>query len=182
MYCVYNISEKKISQSLLQVAPEAYERRKRDTHNKTNPIPYVAMYYGHKLHIDQNEKLVQFGVVHIVARDGYSGKIVAFSTMPVKNNALIYESIYRGVCLTYGIWDQLWVDHGKEFYLTLYVHNQLRKFYGNSQVLPSVQSPSTETMECLITCNRIHVLQQYLPHLYHQQRMPLACTFKMVGD
>jgi hypothetical protein len=166
MYCVYNISEKKISQSLLQVAPEAYERRKRDTHNKTNPIPYVAMYYGHKLHIDQNEKLVQFGVVHIVARDGYSGKIVAFSTMPVKNNALIYESIYRsvhiiimlkliylkcfrGVCLTYGIWDQLWVDHGKEFYLTLYVHNQLRKFYGNSQVLPSVQSPSTEVSKTI---------------------------------
>ena len=39
---------------------------------------------GHKLHIDQNEKLVMFGVTHIIAVDGYSKKIVANATMPVK--------------------------------------------------------------------------------------------------
>ena len=45
--------------------------------------------------MDQNEKLVMFGVTHICAIDGYSGRIVAFTTMPVKNNVEIYEEIYR---------------------------------------------------------------------------------------
>lgn len=44
------------------------------------------MYFGEKLHIDQNEKMVMFGVTHVCAVDGYSGKIVGFVSMPVKNN------------------------------------------------------------------------------------------------
>ena len=31
----------------------------------------------------------------MIARDGFSGKIVAYATMPVKNNLAIYESIFR---------------------------------------------------------------------------------------
>ena len=49
-----------------------------------NPIPYQADYFGHKLHVDQNEKLVIYGVVHVCAADGYSGKIVSHALMPVK--------------------------------------------------------------------------------------------------
>ena len=49
-----------------------------------NPTPYYAEYMGHKLHLDQNEKLGMFGVTHVLAVDGYSSKIVAHSTMPVK--------------------------------------------------------------------------------------------------
>ena len=41
-----------------------------------NPIPYQADYFGHKLHIDQNEKCVMYGVTHICG----------FITMPVENN------------------------------------------------------------------------------------------------
>lgn len=48
-----------------------------------------------KVHIDQNEKLVMFGVTHVCAVDGYSGKIVGFATMTKKNNILIYEHLYR---------------------------------------------------------------------------------------
>lgn len=48
-----------------------------------------------KVHIDQNEKLAMFGVTHVCAVDGYSGKIVGFATMARKNNALIYEHLYR---------------------------------------------------------------------------------------
>ena len=55
----------------------------------------MALYHGHKLHLDQNEKLVLFGVVHVIARDGSSGKIVSFASMPVKNNIVIYDEIYR---------------------------------------------------------------------------------------
>ena len=60
-----------------------------------NPFPYVARYFGEKVHIDQNEKLVRYGVTHICCVDGYSGKIVGFVTMPVKNNIEIYEHVFR---------------------------------------------------------------------------------------
>ena len=46
---------------------------------------------GEKLHLDQNEKLVMFGVTHVAAIDGFSGKIVAFETMPIKNNLILYR-------------------------------------------------------------------------------------------
>ena len=59
-----------------------------------NPHLYVANYYGHKVHLDQNEKLSMFGVTHIMAIDGYSGKIVSLVTMPIKNCSLIYEHVY----------------------------------------------------------------------------------------
>lgn len=60
-----------------------------------NPIPYHAEYFGHKLHMDQNEKLVMFGAVHVLAVDGFSGKIVSWRSMPVKNNFTIYDGVYR---------------------------------------------------------------------------------------
>lgn len=60
-----------------------------------NLSPYNAEYIGHKLHMDQNEKLVMFGVTHVLAVDGFSKKIVSHSTMPVKNNLIIYEEVYR---------------------------------------------------------------------------------------
>lgn len=64
-----------------------------------NPVPYSATHMGHKLHLDQNEKLVMFGVTHVIAVDGYSSKVVAHATMPVKNNLTIYEEVYRFVCI-----------------------------------------------------------------------------------
>ena len=60
-----------------------------------NPIPYKADYFGHKLHINQNEKLAMYGLTHVCASDGYSGKLVSFASMPVKNNSVIYEHVYR---------------------------------------------------------------------------------------
>lgn len=52
---------------------------------------------GYKLHIDQNEQLGMFGVTHVPAIDRFSSKIVAEVTMPVKNNLVIYEEIFRQV-------------------------------------------------------------------------------------
>ncbi|CAC5373737.1 unnamed protein product [Mytilus coruscus] len=60
-----------------------------------NPVPYQADHFGHKIHLDQNEKLVMFGVTHVIAVDGYSVKIVRYTSMPVKNNITIYEDVYR---------------------------------------------------------------------------------------
>jgi hypothetical protein len=45
--------------------------------------------------MDQNEKIGMFGATHVLAVDGYSGKIVAWKSMPVKNNLVIYDSVYR---------------------------------------------------------------------------------------
>ena len=47
--------------------------------------------------MDENEKLVMYGVTHVCAKDGYSGKAVGFITMPVKNNMEIdlYTQVYN---------------------------------------------------------------------------------------
>lgn len=50
---------------------------------------------GHKVHMDQNEKLAVFGVTLVLAIDGFSKKVVALSTMPIKNNLAIYEDVFR---------------------------------------------------------------------------------------
>lgn len=50
---------------------------------------------GHKVHMDQNEKLAMFGVTHVLAIDGFSKKVVGHSTMPIKNNLAIYEDVFR---------------------------------------------------------------------------------------
>ena len=51
--------------------------------------------------MDQNEKLVMYGVRHICVVDGFSGKVVGFVTMPVKNNVEVYTHLFRyakGIC------------------------------------------------------------------------------------
>ena len=84
-----------VGQSLARVQPANHMRRASRTEWQTNPIPYSAKHFGHKVPIDQNEKLVLFGATHICAIDGYSGMIVGFATFPLKNNLLVYEHLYR---------------------------------------------------------------------------------------
>ena len=73
-----------------------HSRCRTTTYRQLNPAPYRSHYFGEKLHIDQSENLM-FGVTHICAVDGHSGKIVAFAIMPIKNNVVIYEHIYMYV-------------------------------------------------------------------------------------
>ena len=87
-------AELKIGASLKRVSSSYHMRRQTRTERQTNPIPYRANYFGEKLHVDQNEKLIMFGLTHICAIDGFSGKIVGFIIMPVKNNILIYQHLY----------------------------------------------------------------------------------------
>ena len=88
-------SQKRISTALKKVSPDYQIQRNTNTARLVNPVPYKADYFGHKLHIDQNEKLVMYGVTHVAAIDGHSRFIVAASTMPVKSNRLIYDTVYR---------------------------------------------------------------------------------------
>ena len=90
----FKIAEKRIGASLKKVHPVYHHRRMTRTQAMINPIPYSAKYFGEKLHIDQNEKIVQFGVTHVCAIDGFSGMIVGFVTMPIKNNIIVYEDLF----------------------------------------------------------------------------------------
>ena len=52
------------------VSPQYTAQRRASRTRAVNPIPYRGDYFGHKLHIDQNEKLVMYGVTHVAAIDG----------------------------------------------------------------------------------------------------------------
>ena len=78
-----------------RTTPAYVEQRLVNTYRTMNPRPYYAEYFGHKLHLDQNEKIVCFGVIHVAAADGYSGKILDAITMPVKNPIRIYHELFR---------------------------------------------------------------------------------------
>ncbi|CAL9696616.1 unnamed protein product [Knipowitschia caucasica] len=137
--------ERRVGRVLREVHQPYHNLRQRGARN-LNPIPYHAEYMGHKIHLDQNEKLVMFGVTHVVAVDGYSSKIVAYATMPVKNNLTIYEEVYRPAVATHGMWDQVRVDHGKEFYLCLYMQEILSKYRFNVSRQPYAQTTSTKNL------------------------------------
>ncbi|KAK7909555.1 hypothetical protein WMY93_014239 [Mugilogobius chulae] len=137
--------ETRVGKVLREVHQPYHNLRQQGARN-LNPIPYHAEYMGHKLHMDQNEKLGMFGVTHVVAVDGYSSKIVGHTTMPVKNNLIIYEEVYRSAVTTHGIWDQVRVDHGKEFYLCLYMQEILSGYRFNTSRDPYVQSTSTRNL------------------------------------
>ncbi|XP_016335631.1 uncharacterized protein LOC107684020 [Sinocyclocheilus anshuiensis] len=111
--------EVRVGKALRLVHPPYHELRHTGVRN-LNPVPYHAEYMGHKLHLDQNEKLVMFGVTHVVAIDGFSSQIVAHNTMPVKNNLTIYQKVYREAVTKNGMWDQIRVDHGRVLYVPVY--------------------------------------------------------------
>jgi hypothetical protein len=101
------VSQYRISTSLRRVSPQASLQRRNFAHIRLNPHPYVCNFYGEKLHIDQNEKLIRYGITHVGAIDGYSRKIVGFITIPIKNPIVIYDRLFRPLLLTEGIWQQL---------------------------------------------------------------------------
>ena len=92
-----NISVKNINKILKESNPTAFTPRKNDNLDKINPTPYFSPSFGYKGHIDQNEKLVRYGVVHAVFRDGFSGSIENWTTLPSKNPIQLYSQFYRYV-------------------------------------------------------------------------------------
>ena len=97
------VSQSRVGAALRRTNPSYHLQRCSSAAAKINPVPYSAEYFGHKLHVDQNEKLVMYGVTHVCARDGYSGKIVGFISMPIKNNFEIYKHLFRLEQLIYTI-------------------------------------------------------------------------------
>lgn len=89
------VSKATIHEVQKKANPIAFKQRKHDLLDKRNPIPYYAPYFGYRGHIDQNEKLVRYGVVHVVLRDGHSGFIENWITLPSKNPIRLYSKFFR---------------------------------------------------------------------------------------
>lgn len=90
----HEISQRRISSMLRNVAPSAHNERARDLLDRTNQVPYYAPYFGYKLHMDQNEKLAQeFGVTHVHALDGCSRMVLGFIAIP-KRTLCLSTNIY----------------------------------------------------------------------------------------
>ena len=102
----------------------------------------MAYSFGHKLHVDQNEKLVDFGVTHVAAIDGYSRYVVSYQVMPVKNNLIIYEDILKKAVESHGVWMQLRLDGGQEFNLIEYMQCRLADLRVHSGHKPVLRTQS----------------------------------------
>ncbi|XP_020914298.2 uncharacterized protein LOC110251890 [Exaiptasia diaphana] len=159
----HRIGERATASALREINPAYHRHRQRGTERLRNPTPYYAEYAGHKLHMDQNEKLAEYGLTHVIASDGFSGKIVGASSMPVKNNITIYDEVYRAACLQYGIWDQVRVDYGREFYLVLYKQECLRDMRTNTNRQPFMQTQSKQN----------HIAERVWVEVNHRSTYPM---------
>lgn len=90
----------RVGRLLKDVNPHYHNERISRAQHHFNPLPYYAEYFGHKLHLDQNEKLIRYGVTEVIAVDGFSSFITAKSVMALKNNIIIYEQVFRLVLTT----------------------------------------------------------------------------------
>jgi hypothetical protein len=137
-------SQRRIGEALQRVAPIQYAQRRHEATALLNPLPYRATYFGEKLHLDQNEKCVMFGITHVVAVDGYSRKFVGFITIPKKNPILIYDLLFLPLLHSNGLWDQVRVDHGTEFALIISAQKHLSPFRNIQSREPVLQSLSRQ--------------------------------------
>uniref|UniRef100_A0A914X297 Integrase catalytic domain-containing protein n=1 Tax=Plectus sambesii TaxID=2011161 RepID=A0A914X297_9BILA len=121
-------SQKRISNAQKIVGQVYFENRRQDAQRQLNPRPYQATCFGYNLHFDQNEKLVEYGIVFVMAVDGKSAFITRASIMPRKNNITIYDQVFAASVEEFGLWDQTIQDCGREFFLSIFIQDYLKDF------------------------------------------------------
>ena len=167
------VSQRRVSNSLRRVAPDAYDARTRDILVRTNPIPYYAPFFGYKAHMDQNEKIGQrFGCTHVALVDGCSRMICGYASMEVKNPILIYEFVYRKALIDYGLWNQLRVDHGREFCLCIFVQDLLKRYRLLQEKAPWKQTRSTDN----------NVIERFWPELNSRVNYPIKRALIQISE
>ena len=92
-----SVRQNRVENSLATVYPLNYQQRREGTFRQVNPIPYRTDYFRHKMHFDKNEKLMMYGVTHVVAIDSHSRFIMGVYAMPRKNNLVIYKEFFSGI-------------------------------------------------------------------------------------
>jgi hypothetical protein len=70
-------SQRRIANCLRSINPENHIRRALNINRQLNPRKYKAPHFGYNIHFDQNEKLVDYGVVLVLAVDGHSNFLVS---------------------------------------------------------------------------------------------------------
>ena len=138
-----HVSQRRLSRSMSRVAPGPQLIRMHTARRHLNPPIYSAHFFGDKLHLDQNEKLVMYGVTHVMAVDGFSRKIVGCITIPAKNAITIYDTLMRPLLLSTGLWQQVRVDHGTEFVLVLKAQQHLSTVAEKDTQLLLFRTPNT---------------------------------------
>ena len=137
-----SVCQRRVGESLQRTNPFQHSLRRANVQRSVNPVPYRADFFGEKLHLDQNEKLVMYGVVHVLAIDGYSRKLVGLVTMPRKNAITIYNTLFQPVLQQHGLWDQVRTDHGTEFVLVSTVQQFLAPLRGRQHRCPVLKTTS----------------------------------------
>jgi len=66
------VGERRVGEPLSRVNPAYNYLRRTVTARQLNPVHYKADYFGHKMHVNQNKKLVMYGVTHACAVDGFT--------------------------------------------------------------------------------------------------------------
>ena len=57
-----SVGQNRVGNTLATIRPRHHLQRKEGTFRQVNTMPYRADYFGQKMHFDQNEKLVMYGV------------------------------------------------------------------------------------------------------------------------
>ena len=146
-----HVSQSRVAASLQRVAPYHYTSRRLNSGVRQiqNPSLYRASFYGQKVHCDKNEKLAMYGATHVIAVDGFSRKVVRCITTLLKNPIVIYDLLFRPILVQEGIWDQMRVDHGTQFFIILAVQNHLANLRTWQEHPAYMQTTSTKGGEAM---------------------------------